>query len=124
MKGISVEGELDHSVIGITTGRCQGTSLTSDIATDMVNCQDICAGTAGCMFFTFDSTTGICTLTQDCDTVDASCSKCTNGAVVMLYCSMQSSFSLHALMPMEHPAVRVICERPGDHSVRCNFSPT
>ena len=49
----------------------------------MVNCQGICAGTAGCMFFTFDSGTAICTLTQDCDTIDSSCSTCTNGAAVM-----------------------------------------
>ena len=67
-------------------GRCQGTSLTSDIATDMVNCQDICVATAGCRFFTFDGSTGICTLTQDCDTVDASCTSCTNGAAV---CTLQ-----------------------------------
>ena len=64
-------------------GRCQGTSLTSDIATDFVNCQDICVATAGCMFFTFDGSTGICTLTQDCDTVDVDgCTSCTNGAAV------------------------------------------
>merc|ERR1712079_460348 len=43
-------------------GRCTGTLITTTITGTDCQCQDFCAGTAGCTDFTFDSTNGICSV--------------------------------------------------------------
>lgn len=49
------------------------------IVTDTDACLDLCAGDYRCNWWSFDSSDGFCTLTDDCPTLDQSCETCISG---------------------------------------------
>jgi len=58
-------------------GQCQGTVVDVFIVEDICECKASCQNsTTGCEFLSFDNSTGICTETSTCGTVDKTCKDC------------------------------------------------
>ena len=58
-------------------GQCQGTVVDVFIVEDICECKAGCQNsTTGCQFLSFDNSTGICTETSTCGTVDKNCKDC------------------------------------------------
>jgi len=58
-------------------GQCQGTVVDVFIVEDICECKASCQNsTTGCEFLSFDNSTGICTETSTCGTVDKNCKDC------------------------------------------------
>ena len=61
-------------------GYCFGTHIASMETSTAEDCLRMCKQTAGCEWFTFHSTDGVCSLTADCQWVDETCgTSCVHG---------------------------------------------
>ncbi len=57
-------------------GRCLGVVRTIKVAHDQVHCKDMCRNDTMCHFYTFDTNSMNCFLTNDCPALDSTCTTC------------------------------------------------
>jgi len=62
-------------------GLCQGTLIHGEVANSTGDCQDACTNFSGCLYYSYDPTSGECWMFDSCPTLDDTfCPECVSGS--------------------------------------------